>query len=384
MIYLDNCATTKMRREVIETMYSSLEEDFGNPSSLHRLGLKSEKEIKKSRQIVSDYLNVDEREIYFTSGGTESNNIAIQSIVNSLCKRGKHIITTNIEHASIINTMKELEAKGFKVTYLDVDSEGRISLEDLKQAINDETILVSIIHVNNEIGTIQDIKEIKNIIKLKNSKVILHVDGIQSFGKIDFSIKDLGIDTFSFSSHKIHGPKGVGGLYVKRDLKLSPIVFGGNQERGMRSGTENVSGIIAFGKAVEIMDKNKQEERKHVLELKRYTIELIERNIEDIKINSSLDNGFSPYILSISFRNTRGEVLLHFLEQKDIYISTASACSSNGTKKSDILKAIGLDDLEIEGTIRICFSYENNKDDIEFFVDELRKSVEEIRKIMKR
>ncbi|OLS02941.1 cysteine desulfurase family protein [Tissierella creatinophila] len=384
MIYLDNCATTKMRRKVIETMYSSLEKDFGNPSSLHRLGLKSEKEIKKSRQIVSDYLNVDEREIYFTSGGTESNNIAIQSIVNSLCKRGKHIITTNIEHASIINTMKELETKGFKVTYLDVDSEGRISLEDLKQAINDETILVSIIHVNNEIGTIQDIKEIKNIIKLKNSKVILHVDGIQSFGKIDFSIKDLGIDTFSFSSHKIHGPKGVGGLYVKRDLKLSPIVFGGNQERGMRSGTENVSGIIAFGKAVEIMDKNKQEERKHVLELKRYTIELIEKNIEDIKINSSLDNGFSPYILSISFRNTRGEVLLHFLEQKDIYISTASACSSNGTKKSDILKAIGLDDLEIEGTIRICFSYENNKDDIVYFVDELRKSVEEIRKIMKR
>lgn len=384
MIYLDNCATTKMRKEVIDTMYSSLEEDFGNPSSLHRLGLKSEKEIKKSRQIVSDYLNVDEREIYFTSGGTESNNIAIQSIVNSLGKKGKHIITTKTEHASIINIMKNLETKGFKVTYLDVDGNGRVPLEELEDSIDDETILVSIIHVNNEIGTIQEINEIKKIIKLKNSKALLHVDGIQSFGKIDFSIKDLGVDTFSFSSHKIHGPKGVGGLYVKRDLNLSPIVFGGNQERGMRSGTENVPGIIAFGKAVEIMDKEKEQERKHVLELKRYTIELIEKSIEDIKINSSLEYIFSPYILNVSFRNTRGEVLLHFLEQKNIYISTASACSSNGTKQSDVLKAIGLDNTEIEGTIRICFSYENNKEDIACFVDELRKSVEEIRKIMKR
>lgn len=383
MIYLDNCSTTKMRREVLEKMYSSLEEDFGNPSSLHRLGFKSEKEIRRARQIVSDYLGVDEREIYFTSGGTESNNIAIQSIVNSLGKRGKHIITSKIEHASVINNLKNLERKGFEITYLDVDSEGRISLEQLEESLYEDTILCSIMHVNNEIGTIQDIRSIKEIIKLKNSKALLHVDGVQSFGKIDFSLRDMGVDVFSFSSHKIHGPKGVGGFYVRRDLKLSPIVFGGNQEKGMRSGTENVSGIIAFGKAVEIMAKNKEESR-HVWELKRYTMDLIEEKIEDIKFNSSLEESFSPYILNVSFRNTKGEVLLHFLEEKDIYISTSSACSSNGTEKSDVLKAIALNDMEIEGTIRICFSYENSKRDIKVFVDELKNAVKEIRKITMR
>lgn len=384
MIYLDNCATTKMRVEVLQTMYDSLKDDFANPSSLHRLGFKAEKKIKESRQIISKYLNVDETEIYFTSGGTESNNIAIQSIANNLRKRGNHIITTKIEHSSIMNIMKQLEKKGFRITYLDVDKEGRIFLDELENSIDDETVLVSIIHVNNEIGTVQDIKGIKDIIKLKGSKALLHVDGIQSFGKIDFSIKDLGIDTFSFSSHKIYGPKGVGGLYINRNLSLTPIVFGGNQERGIRSGTENVPGIIAFAKAVEIMNENKENEQKHVSELKGYTISLIEGNIKNIKMNSRLNHKFSPYILNVSFRNVRGEVLLHFLEQKNIYISTASACSSNDTKKSETLRAISLDDTEIEGTIRICFSYENNKKDIEYFVNELKISVDEIRKIIMR
>ncbi len=384
MIYLDNCATTKMRVEVLQTMYDSLKDDFANPSSLHRLGFKAEKKIKESRQIISKYLNVDETEIYFTSGGTESNNIAIQSIANKLRKRGNHIITTKIEHSSIMNIMKQLEKKGFRITYLDVDKEGRIFLDELENSIDDETVLVSIIHVNNEIGTVQDIKGIKDIIKLKGSKALLHVDGIQSFGKIDFSIKDLGIDTFSFSSHKIYGPKGVGGLYINRNLSLTPIVFGGNQERGIRSGTENVPGIIAFAKAVEIMNENKENEQKHVSELKGYTISLIEGNIKNIKMNSRLNHKFSPYILNVSFRNVRGEVLLHFLEQKNIYISTASACSSNDTKKSETLRAISLDDTEIEGTIRICFSYENNKKDIEYFVNELKISVDEIRKIIMR
>ena len=384
MIYLDNCATTKMRLEVLKTMYDSMEEDFGNPSSLHSLGLKSETKIKESRKTIADYLKIDEKELYFTSGGTESNNIAIQGLAKGLRRTGNHIITSKIEHASVINTMKDLESKGFKITYLDVDSRGKISIDDLENALDEETILISVIHVNNEIGTIQDIKEIKNLLKAKGSKALLHLDGIQSFGKIDFSLKDLGLDTFSFSSHKIHGPKGLGGLYVKRGINLPPIIFGGNQESGLRSGTENVPAIIGFAKAVEIMNKQKQEERKHVLELKKYTIELIEKNIEDILINSKADENFSPYILNISIRDTRGEVLLHYLEQEEIYISTASACSSNGTKKSQVLKAIGLDDKEIEGTIRICFSYENTKEDIDIFVEALDKSVAEIRKIMKR
>ncbi|MGO1468970.1 MAG: cysteine desulfurase family protein [Tissierella sp.] len=384
MIYLDNCATTKMRPEVLNTIYNAMKEDFGNPSSLHSLGLQSEKEIRKSRKIISNYLNIDEKELYFTSGGTESNNIAIQSIVNLLKKQGNHIITTKIEHASIMNTMKDLEGKGFKVTYLDVDKWGKIDLEQLKNSLNHDTILVSIIHVNNEIGTIQDIKKIKNIINQKDSKALLHLDGIQSFGKITFDLKQLGVDTFSFSSHKIHGPKGVGGLYIRREIKLSPIVFGGNQERGLRSGTENVPGIIAFGKAVEIMGKNKIDEREKILKIKKYTIKLIKEKIEDIKINSNIDDTFSPYILNISLRDTRGEVLLHFLEQKHIYISTASACSSNGVKESKVLKSINLSQKEIEGTIRVCFSYENTEDDIDLFVKELANSVEEIRKITKR
>lgn len=384
MIYLDNCATTKIRPEVLETMITSLKEDFANPSSLHSLGLKIEKKIRKSRNIISRYLSVDEREIYFTSGGTESNNIAVQSIAKSLEKKGKHIITSKIEHSSITNVMKELEDRGFRVTYLNVDNDGRIDLEELESSIEDETILISLIHVNNEIGTVQDIKEINRIIKLKNSRALLHLDGVQSFGKIDFSLKEMDIDTFSFSSHKIHGPKGVGGLYVKRGINLSPIIFGGNQEHGMRSGTENGPAIIAFGRAVEIMQRTKEEEIVHIKELKRYAIELLEKEIEDIKINSTSGDKFSPYILNISLRNTRGEVLLHFLEQKEIYISTASACSSNGTKKSDVLKAIGLDNLDIEGTIRICFSHENTNQEIEEFVSELKRAAEEIRKITMR
>lgn len=384
MIYLDNCATTKMRKEVLDNIYASMEEDFANPSSLHELGLKSEKAIKKSRNIISNYLGVAEKEIYFTSGGTESNNISIQSIAKGLKKKGNHIITSKIEHSSVKNVMKDLERQGFKVTYLDVDSEGMVDIDSLKESINDGTILVSIIYVNNEIGTIQNIKEIKRTIELKNMDTLLHMDAVQAFGKIDFQVKNLGIDTLSISSHKIHGPKGTGALYVNKDLNLDPIVFGGKQERGLRSGTENVSGIIAFGKAVELMAENKQEEREKVYNIKQYTMDKIKEEIKDIKINSQLGDNFSPYILNVSIRDTRGEVLLHYLEQDEIYISTSSACSSHDTKKSDVLKSIGLNDNEIEGTIRICFSYETSYDDIDKFVKSLKRSVEEIRKIILR
>lgn len=383
MIYLDNCATTKMRQEVLQTIYISMKDDFANPSSLHKLGFKSEQKIKEARKIISEYLDVEEREIYFTSGGTESNNIAVQSIVKNFSKKGKHIIASKIEHASIMNIMKHLEGEGFKVTYLEVDRFGMVDLEELKDSIEDDTILVSMIFVNNEIGSIQDIKKIKETIRNKNSKTLLHVDGVQAFGKIDFSIKELGIDTFSFSSHKIHGPKGVGGIYIRRDLNLQAITFGGNQEHGIRSGTENVPGIIGFGKAVQLMAINKDKEKKYVLDLKKYTINLLEEYIEDISINSGLEDNFSPYILNVSFRDTKGEVLLHYLEQKDIYISTSSACSSYNTSKSHVLKSIDLDDNLIDGTIRICFSYENTKKDIVCFVNSLKESVEEIRKIMK-
>ncbi len=384
MIYLDNCATTKVRQEVLEKMYDSFNSDFGNPSSLHRLGLKSEKRVEETRSILGRFLGVSSKEIYFTSGGTESNNIAIQSIVNNMRRRGNHIITTKIEHSSVLNTMKFLEKNGFNVTYLSTDEFGYIDIEEFKEKLTEDTILVSIIHVNNEIGSIQNIKKIKEIMKENNSQALLHLDGVQSFGKIEFSLRDLGVDTYSFSGHKVYGPKGIGGLYVNSTLHLNPIIFGGNQEKGLRSGTENVQGIVGLGEAVRILLDKHVLEAKYVEGLREYMVGKIQREIADIKLNTLIDKNTSPYILNISFRNTRGEVLLHYLEDKGIYVSTASACSSRGTEKSHVLKSIGLNDKEIEGAIRICFSYENTKEDIDYTVEVLKTSVEEIRKIMMR
>ncbi|NLC04789.1 MAG: cysteine desulfurase [Tissierellia bacterium] len=384
MIYLDNCATTKPRESVINVIMESLREDYGNPSSLHRLGLNSEKKIKHAREIISNYLDINKNELFFTSGGTESNNIAIQGIIEKYSARGKHIITTKLEHPSVDNIMKYYESKGYDITYLDNDSFGNIDLNQLKESIRGDTILVSIIHVNNEIGIIQNIEEVRKILNSVQSSALLHLDGVQSFGKIPFSLKSLGVDTFSFSGHKVHGPKGVGGLYINNRLNLPPIVLGGNQESGIRSGTENLSGIIGFGEAVRILSQEFKNEFQQVSIIKEYLANNIMNEIDDIKINSSLDNSSSPYILSVSFRNIRGEVLLHYLEEEEIYVSTTSACSSKGTKKSPILESIGLNDIEIQGTIRFCFSYETSKPDIDYLMGRLKASVKDIRKIIMR
>lgn len=384
MIYLDNCSTTKPREEVVEVIYKSLKEDYGNPSSLHRLGLDSEKKMKRSREIISDFLKVEPKEIFFTSGGTESNNIAIQSIIKKYSNRGRHIISSKIEHPSVLNVMKSYEEAGFDVTYLNTDNKGRIDLEELEDSINDQTILVSLIHVNNEIGVVQDIKSVRNIINRSKSNALLHLDGVQSFGKIDFNLNSLGVDSYSFSAHKVYGPKGVGGLFINKDLKLDPITFGGNQESGLRSGTENLTGIVGFGHAVKILSKNQSQEADHAKELKEYMVEKHREKISDFKINSRLDDDSSPYILSISYEDVRGEVLLHYLEEKEIYVSTSSACSSKGTDKSHVLKAINLSDNEIEGTIRFCFSHDISKEDIDYTIEVIKESIEEIRSIIRR
>ena len=384
MIYLDNCATTKPRESVINIIMESLREDYGNPSSLHRLGLNSEKKIKNAREIISNYLDINKNELFFTSGGTESNNIAIQGIIEKYGARGKHIITTKIEHPSVHNIMKYYESKGYDITYLDNDSFGNIDLDQLKESIRGDTILVSLIHVNNEIGVIQNIEEVRKILNGVQSNALFHIDGVQSFGKISFSLKSLGVDTFSFSAHKVHGPKGVGGLYINSRLNLPPVVLGGNQESGIRSGTENLSGIIGFGEAVRRLSQQFKNEFQQVSLIKEYLANSIMNEIDDIKINSSLDSKSSPYILSVSFRNIRGEVLLHYLEQEEIYVSTTSACSSKGTKKSPILESIGLNDIEIQGTIRFCFSYETSKSDIDYLMGILKASVKDIRKIIMR
>lgn len=380
-VYLDNSATTRPREEVIEDMNFMLRESYGNPSSLHRLGFNAEKKVEGSREKISDFLNVSKDEIYFTSGGTESNNIAIQGIINRNRKKGNHIVTTEIEHPSVLNIFKYYEEQGFYVTYLKVDKYGFIDLEKLEEIVNSSTILVSIMLVNNEIGTIEPIEKIKGILDRKNSDAYIHIDGIQALGKIPIEIKEWNIDTFSFSGHKIHGPKGIGGLYVKKGINLSPIAYGGNQEQGFRSGTENVPGIIGMGRAVEIIKNKFEEEKENIVELKNYFYKNIEENIPGIKINSLLNDSFSPYILNISFLGVKGEVLLHFLEDRGIYVSTGSACSSHSKGKSYVLKSIGLNSEEIEGAIRFSFSHFNTKEDMDYVVKELKKSVEEIRQI---
>lgn len=383
-VYLDNSATTKPRDEVIHSMIHMLKENYGNPSSLHRKGLIAEKEVRKVREIISDFLNARTDEIFFTSGGTESNNIAIQGIIEKYSKRGNHIITTKIEHSSVLNIFKKYEKKGFNITYLDVDRNGLIDLNELKNCLNLETILVAIMMVNNEIGTIQPIQEIKKIVKEKNKNIKIHVDAVQAFGKIDLDIKALGIDTLSFSGHKIHGPKGIGGLFVKKDVILESIIYGGNQERGIRSGTENVPGIVGLGKAVEILSQDISIEREKILQVKNYFINKLNEKLSKIKINSFVDERCAPHIVNISFIGVRGEVLLHYLEEQEIYISTGSACSSRSKGKSYVLQAIGLSNKEIDGTVRFSFSYENSISQIDYAIDKLIDSVNEIRKIIMR
>lgn len=384
IIYLDNCSTTRPREDVVKEMIHVLRNEYGNPSSLHRMGLKIEKKLERTRELIGEFLNVDKDEIYFTSGGTESNNLALQSIINKYSRMGRHIITTSIEHPSVLNVLKHYEDRGYEVTYLKVNKKGFISLEELGESLREDTILISIMLVNNEIGSIQPIKYIKTLLQDLELKPILHVDGVQGFGKIPINIKQWGIDAFSFSGHKIHGPKGVGGLYINKDLALDPIVFGGNQEKGLRSGTENIPGIVGLGKAVEVLGKNKEKERERVKKIKAYFIEKLLKEIPHIRINSPMEEGYSPYILSVSFEYTKGEVLLHYLEDKDIYVSTASACSSKGTKTSYVMEALGLSELQKDGTLRFCFSYENTLEDIDYTVEILKKSVEEIREITMR
>lgn len=383
-VYLDNSATTLPRNEVIEEMNLMFTKFYGNPSSLHRMGLEAEKRIKKAREFTSDFLKVRSDEIFFTSGGTESNNIAIQGIVNKYSRQGNHLITTKIEHPSVLNIFKKYEGRGFNVTYLDVNKNGLIDLDRLEECINEKTTLVSIMLVNNEIGTIQPIEKVREVLTKKNTATKLHVDGVQAFGKIELNLKKLGIDTFAFSGHKIHGPKGIGGLYVKKDLKFEPIIYGGNQERGLRVGTENVPGIVGLGKAIEILSENFNEEMRKLIDLKKYFVELVSSKIDNIKINSFPDDRCAPHIVNISFIGVRGEVLLHYLEEAGIYVSTGSACSSRNSRKSHVLNAIGLKDNEIEGTVRFSFSYSNTKEEIDYAVNKLEKAINEIRKITMR
>lgn len=380
-IYLDNSATTKPYKEVVDKMLQALTEDYANPSSLHRKGIEVEKNIKLIRQNIAKSIGAKDKEIYFTSGGTESNNTIIRGIANLNKKRKNHIISTVIEHPSVLNTLKDLELEGFEITYLNVDENGKIDLNELKESIKASTCLITIMHVNNEIGSIQPIAEIGKYLKTLDEKVYLHVDAIQSYGKINFRPSKYNIDFMSVSGHKFHGPKGIGFMYIKENNRLKPLLTGGGQEIGIRSGTENVPGIYGLGEAVKIINQDLNAVIEKISKLKDMLKREIVNNIDDIKVNSPEDG--VCHILNISFRGVKGEVLLHYLEQKGIYVSTGSACSSK-KKGSHVLNAIGLKPDEIEGAIRFSLSDTNSEDQIKEVVNILKESVNDLRVIIRR
>ena len=380
-IYLDNSATTKPYQEVVDKMVLALTTQYGNPSSIHKKGIEVEREIKEIRRNIARSLGAKENEIYFTSGGTECNNTIIRSVARLNKKTKNHIISTVIEHPSVLDTLKDLESEGFEVTYLPVDKDGKISIEDLKNAIKKETILVSIMHVNNEIGTIQPIEEIGKYLKSLDEKIYLHVDAVQSYAKIKFRPSRYNIDFMSVSGHKLHGPKGIGFMYVKENNRIKPLLTGGGQEIGIRSGTENVPGIYGIGEAVRILNQDLEGTIDKVRGLRDLLKEEILANIDNVKINSPEDG--VCHVLNVSFRGVRGEVLLHYLEQKEIYVSTGSACSSK-KKGSHVLNAIGLTPDEIEGAIRFSLSDLNTKEEIMKTVEVLKESVSDLRMIIGR
>ena len=376
-VYFDNSATTKPYDEVIEAVSKGMKEYFGNPSSLHKIGMNCEKRLNEAREYFASTIKCNKEEIYFTSGGSEGNNL----ILKGLLKPGHHFITTAFEHHSIISTCNQLEEKGVKVTYLDVDSEGRISLEDLEEAITKDTVLVSIMQVNNEIGVIQDIEAIGKLIKERSSRAKFHVDAVQGYGKLPIDVNKSNVDFLTVASHKIHGPKGVGFIYIKKGIILNSLISGGSQEKGIRAGTENLPGIIGFEKAAQMTFEEMESRYDKVLELKKYFVERL-NEIKDIRINGEID-GFSPYILNVSFLGVRAEVLLHLLEEQNIYVATGSACTSKSSAAhgSYVIKSLGLSNKEVESAIRFSFSYENTKEEVDYTIDVLKKSLMFLRRV---
>ena len=380
-VYLDNSATTKPYKEVIEKTIRYMETDFGNPSSLHRMGITAEKAMKEARKSVAASLGAKEEEIYITSGGTEADNTALFGAALARKRRGNKIVTSQIEHPAILESCKKLEETGFRVEYIPVDRNGVLDLQALAEKLDDQTILISVMQVNNEVGTVQPIAEIAEmrtqIGKKLGTEILLHTDAVQSYGKLPVQIS--GIDLLSVSGHKIHGPKGVGALYIRKGLTMPPYLFGGGQERGMRSGTENVPAVAGLGIAAELSRRNLKIRTESMKASKDYLTEGIRSEIQEICFNSQNEGVCS--ILNVSFLGVRGEVLLHTLEQSEIYVSTGSACSSNKKGQSHVLKAMGRSDREIEGAIRFSFSEFNTVEEMDYVLQKLKEAVNKFRKL---
>ena len=378
-VYLDNSATTRVFDSVRDIMVQAMMADYGNTSSRHMKGVEAENYIKTAREEIAKSLKVKEKEIIFTSGGTESNNMALIGVAMANKRAGNHLITTGIEHASIYNTMIFLEEQGFRVTYLPTDKNGHVSLDALREAICDETILVSVMYVNNEMGAVEPIEEIAKIIKEKKSKAYFHVDAIQAFGKYVIRPKKMGIDLMSVSAHKIHGPKGVGFLYVDEKVKIKPIIFGGGQQKNMRSGTENVPGCAGMGMAVKEMYKDHDEKVDQIYALKDRMVKGLQE-IEGVTVHGLTGRDSAPQIVSAGFEGVRAEVLLHALEDRGVYVSSGSACSSNHPGISGTLKGIGVKDSLLDSTLRFSFGLFNTEEDVDYCLEQLRELLPMLRR----
>lgn len=382
-IYLDNSATTRVYPEVTELIRTVMEKDYGNPSSLHRKGMEAEQYIRQARWDLAAILKVSEKELIFTSGGTESDNLAVIGAALANRRAGTHIITSAVEHAAVAASVRALEEFGFHVTVLPVDAEGRVNPEELRTAITDETILVSIMYVNSETGALQPVDELARVIRETKPSVLFHVDAIQAFGKYRIYPKRQGIDMLSVSSHKFHGPKGVGFLYANARVKLHPLIFGGGHQDGMRSGTENVPGVAGMALAARMAYDHLEEKTAHMRELKRVFVDGIQK-IDGTVINGRTDEMSAPHIVSVSFRDVRSEVLLHALEDEGIYVSAGSACSSNKPAVSATLTAMGVKGAALEQTLRFSFCEDTSMEEIEQTLAALQRLLPVLRRFVRK
>ena len=378
-VYLDNSATTRAYDEVGGLVRKVMCEDYGNPSSMHAKGVEAEKYMKEAKETLARLWKVQEKEVFFTSGGTESDNLALIGAARANQRAGKHLITSAIEHPAIINTMRYLEEEGFRITFLPVDRYGRIRLEALKEALCEDTILVSVMYVNNEVGSVQPILEAAGIVKAYNNKILFHVDSVQGFGKYRIYPKKLKVDMCSISGNKIHGPKGIGALYIDEHVKIKPIVFGGEQQKNIRSGTENVPGIAGLSLAAKMIYYNLDEKIERMRGLKQHFIEGVAK-IENTTIHGLYDETSAPHIISVGFAGIRSEVLLHALEEKGIYVSSGSACSSNHPQVSGVLKGIGASQEFLDATLRFSMSEFTTQEEIDYTLETLYNIVPALRK----
>ncbi|AZT90509.1 cysteine desulfurase [Caldicellulosiruptor changbaiensis] len=379
VVYFDNAATTRPFDEVIEGLKDFLAQNYGNPSSLHRLGVSAEKVLKEVRWKIAQKINVNPEEIYFTSGGTEANNLALIGIAFANQKRGNKIISSPVEHPSVLNTLEHLKRCGFEVRFLKVDQNGNIDFEELENEVDDETILVSVMLVNNETGHIFDVKKIAEVAKRKNPNVIVHTDAVQAFMKEKTNAKELNVDLMSISGHKIHALKGIGALYIKKGINIQPIIFGGEQQNEVRPGTENMPGIFSIYKAIEVYERLQNEQPNKLRMIKQRFIEGL-RSFDDVVINSPLDNT-SDAILNVSFLGIKSEVLLHTLESYNVFASSGSACSSRGRTYNKVLYSMGKSMEIAQSNIRFSFSYLNNLEEVDYTLEVLEKSLKFLQKI---